>query len=301
MPRKIYDSSAVKNTCDITRNECNFQRESGAYRGGNVAYYVEVYFDEKRNYPNAPVAVALAMRHPDIPQEGSRIDENIPLLVNSVTGELVERFDNKNYLVKVQCSLVSINDYNGVGMFSTFIRATDKMVETTHDMFGRMIEVEYQSKKQHPSVTRAGFDVQIFHRGIVLTDDPATDVGKRWLLFTNQDKYLAFDPGTLLCTSMDCDPVDTFSSPQKWRVQLTLTGRWEGWMPWAWWIDSKTGEAPDDLAYGTGYKPIQLYSAINYATTWPLNGVIANPGPANITPPGYYDLNMWLEHWGWIA
>ena len=294
--RRIYDHSAIPNGCAITRSETNLLREAGSYVGGQVAYYVEVYWDEQRSYPNVVVATALAINHPDIPKEGSRINENIPLLVNRIQGELVDRFDNKNYLIKVTIDLVSVNDYNGIGVFSTFMRFTDKQVDTSTDVFGRRIDVQYQGKHQYPSVQRMGFDVQLFHRGIVLSNLPNVDVGKRWLMFTNADTWFGFEPGQLLCTSLDCDPVDTFSNPNKWRVQITLTGRWEGWMPWAWWTDSKTGEAPEDLEYGYGYKPIQLYVPINYADTWPLNGVVANPGPPEGQPPGYYDLNMYTSN-----
>lgn len=296
--------------CGLQRSGLSIQRENGTYTAGTLKYMVSVAADV-----DEVSAIAVALEHPLIPKEGSRIIPGIPLYVQSLSANLVDREVDTatgltgGYIISVDVSCVGYGSYNGPGIFTYYVSCNTRSVGKTSDRYGQRIYVKYKPKDkngnvkkdkddndieitQYPTVEREQAEVVITAKGVVYCNDIGAELGNRWIMMRNNDQFVGCAPGTLLCTGLELDPIDLTSNPRKWRLQLKFQSRPEGWNPIVAWTNPDTGEVPPDVTLGESenIKFPELYGSIDYATTWPLNGVIESPGPAEI--PTFVNLDI---------
>jgi hypothetical protein len=237
----IYGQNHILDGISLRRGDFNITRENGSYRSVNIPYFIDI----NKNVDEMQ-AVALALDHPDLPKEGDNPIPGVPLFVNSLSASIFERSSKLGYIVKVDVSCVGYGDYSGPGVFTYYFRGSNRNIETGYDYFGRKIVKTYSPSSgpdagktftQYPKVDRETMDWFFYAKGVVFSNEPSMDIGKRWAMRVNEDNFLGFLPGELLCTNIEMDPIDIYNKPNKWKVQFTFHSRYEKWLPFIYFMD----------------------------------------------------------------
>ncbi len=237
------------------------------YNSMDFTYYVGV------NKSIAPeIAISNAHLTDGIPKFGESVANN-HLYAYDFTSKISEKkIGDNSYLIEVSVKFAPFHKLENNYIMS--FRSSMSTKQAITDYMGQPAIVEYTYPDTENTVSQIcpyeKFQptFEITTTGISSTHNPL-QVVIDWQGATNADTFQGIYPGQLLCTSVNYEPFNSDPYNPQYRFQFVFQGNIELWHQLIFFKDNDTGNIPNDLVYGTGYKYIQVYKIINFNDTFP--------------------------------
>ncbi len=221
-------------------------------------------------YPE--MGLSLAQFCDGIPRFGESVTSNHLYAYDYTTKIVNTKIGEHSYLVEVDVKFAPFHKMENNYIMN--FRSSMQTKQAITDYFGQPAIVEYtypdteQTVSQICPYEKFQPTFEMTCTGISQTTNPLSVVST-WLGATNGDTFQGLPPGQLLCTSVNYDVYNSNPYTPQYRFQFVFQGNIELWQQLIFFKDGETGNVPDDLVAGVGFKNIQVYKIMNFNDYFP--------------------------------
>jgi hypothetical protein len=184
----------------------------------------------------------------------------------------VSRQANGKTTVKIRLGWIHESKLENQFIFEGSVRMAQ--YEPMRDIYGTQIFVEHtfaDDDEDYPGLTvKQGGTVKteepqriLTATGILAVDFP-DEVQLYWANTLNATWWVGSEPGTWKCVRCDFKPYDTSAVIPKWLFTFAFQHSYLGYEPQITFMDKRTGQPPNGLVEGVGYKQIERHAFIDF-------------------------------------
>jgi hypothetical protein len=212
-----------------------------------------------------------ALNATNIPANASYMPGNTNLIVTRRDVRINSQDPTK---AEVSIQYQSIGEANATFIFSGGTSLTQ--INTQTDRYGNQITVSHtygsdpDPEYSGQTLTQGG-DLPVLMPQTTLTATgrlPVAyplEVSQFWVGSMNGNFWASGNPYTWLCTRADFRAIDlALTRPAVWEFTFEFQHKLDTWIPYAFFVDPRTGKPPAGIVIGTGTKLIDWYGIIDF-------------------------------------